>query len=457
MKRPLMIVAVVAGFALSLSARTVWAQEDPYEFLHGYVPSTNAEEDAQRRAFEESVLPVELTGAWYKAVDLARAEEKAHPGNPGGPFAEGVGLLYDGDLEGAQAAWKPLRESAPSLVGKIDWFEGQISRIRANFPDLKLKPFALKENDQQHNLRQYRDKSEGLLKDKKYDEIERTAKELQKPDASDVLGTPFLDVFFEGLSAVDGGFVARQAQLAAWQKAQPKSALARLAAAKMWVSEAAQRRGSGYAYTITPEMQAKMNEALEHAAKAVTTLPPSASESPLIIRVLLDFGRLAGMERAQMDGIAAQGMKQFPWYQTTYQLQSVNLMPKWYGGPGETKALIEKRAKQIGGDEGDIFYAQLVETLLDQDDNVWKNLGLSYPRFQHGMRLLAARNPNSLALRNTALQGAIQQNDTSIIKAYFAAPDGEILDYRWYRYPLYISQARLTGLASGEPASPSVP
>ena len=288
------------------------------------------------------------------------------------------------------------------------------------------------------------------------------AADLQKSGAATVTGRPYLTTFFRQLTTGDPD---DQAAIAAWRAARPRSDLARVAEIDMWTNAAWRARGNGTAADITKTGGQTMSDALDKAAQAIDQLPASALSSPLTFVALQNWAQLSGIGREFQDAIFTEGTAKFPAYNTLYYQRIEFLMPRWYGAPGDVTAMIAARADQIGGIEGDMFYAMALaegtSVMPISKDNPY-----DVTRANRGLAALRARHPDSITLRSAQLSlgfdeafGTPQRLNWELAKAAFAEPNGNQLDATWgnFESPEYrVSYAddRMKTLAV-EPPQPS--
>jgi hypothetical protein len=71
--------------------------------------------------------------------------------------------------------------------------------------------------------------------------------------------------------------------------------------------------------------------------------------------------------RAQADALVDEALSREPGYYYVARVEADNLLPKWYGEPGDTEQFVSKVADRIGGAEGDATYFFVAEaTLVDE-------------------------------------------------------------------------------------------
>lgn len=327
----------------------------------GGVPlSGDAAEDAARIEWAKQMKVLNDAGNWEAMQQRGIEWQKLHPTDPNGWSVQARGAFLSGDVKTAIAAWEKSIEIEPGLEEFASGWLKMARDIEKNFPDIKLQPLQFEPGDAVREGQVWSQKASQLLNARAYDEIEKVVAQLEKSNSANSKGSPFLSLFFGGLGTEGGKVAVRQAQIAAWRAARPKSNLARLAAIQLWTDAAWEARGTGFANTITPAMEARVQEALVRASKSLEVLPESAYYSPLAFEVALEWGHLAGVGRSFLDSMFKDGTELFPNYLPLYRIRANSLLPRWYGEAGEWESMAKKRAGQLGGETGDIFYGRMV-------------------------------------------------------------------------------------------------
>lgn len=374
-------------------------------------------------------------GDWTALHQLGRDWQAGHPDDSDALYAQGLASYMLGDLDSATTELEKFLATNPADARNAKSWLDNVRAIKHNFPDLQLKPLQLVTSDVTLEQIPWVQKGAALLGAKRYDEIEKTAAALQKSNEADIKGTPYLRAFFDGLlHGGDTNFAALQGRIAAWRAARPKSNLARLAALEMWTDAAYKARGTGFASTITPAMEARMDAAIQKGAQTLKTLPKTAFDSPLAFEAVVEWGSLAGVPRDFFDHFFQEGTAKFPNYLPLYTRRARILLPRWYGEPGEWEAMARKRADQIGGENGTVFYARVVWSLSQIVSDLPKESKFDYKRARRGLEILQKRQPDSLAVASARLDTAIESEDWPTAKQVLASPQGFLLDRSWWRW-----------------------
>ena len=398
----------------------------PIAWAHDFVASPDPVENAAREEFSGRMGAFNDKGDWPALLQSGIEWQQLHPTDPNGWYTTAWASYNLGDVDTAIRDYAKADQMEPPT--QPNQLLDNARKARAHYPNLKLKPLQFVGGDASKQESEWQDKGIALLAAKRYDEIEKVARDLQRDNANTVKGKPLLECFFEGLCASEDPLPKRQSRVAAWKTARPNSALARIVGVQLWTDEAWHFRGEGEVDTITPAMQEGVNANVARGLANLQLLPKNAFESPLAFNVTLSWGQIASAPREFFDTTFAAGIGKFPDYYELYTQQEYLLMTRWYGKPGEMEALVARRADALGGERGDIFYARLVWSQISSYDNVWRDTAFSYPRFKRGMRALAKARPDSISVSNALLRGALYEDDFAVQKEFFTSPSGHIID-----------------------------
>lgn len=421
------LVLVLAGAALEIRN----ARAD------GAIVSPDPIENAARKEFSMRMGTFYRAGNWRALLQQGREWQKSHPTDGNGWLIEARGAYLLGDVETAVAAWKRAMEVEPEMAPEAQSWLLEARKLRENFPTLQLKPLQWENGDSAEQIAKWEAKGRALMAAQKWDEIEKTAAQLQVSQTAAVDGTPDLSAFFDGVCEQKPNFATHARRIAAWLKAKPASPLARAAQIELWTDEAWRARGNGFADSITPEGTKRMDECLGRAAALVEALmlkpAKNSFDSPLIFRTLLNWGQLAGIGREGLDAIYAQASQLFPNYQSLHSVRANALLPRWYGEEGEWEQWAKTRADGLKGEAGDIFYARIVMRLAENHGNIFDETKADYPRATRGLEALLARNPNSVSVSSILLKTAIWKKDWKRAQKVLASPIGHRLASFWWK------------------------
>jgi hypothetical protein len=103
----------------------------------------------------------------------------------------------------------------------------------------------------------------------------------------------------------------------------------------------------------------KAHEALEQAELL-------RGDDPEWYNAMLVASAAQHWDRGKADALVDESLSREPGYYYIARIQADNLLPKWYGEPGETERFVAKVADRIGAAEGDATYFLISEYILIQ-------------------------------------------------------------------------------------------
>jgi hypothetical protein len=115
-------------------------------------------------------------------------------------------------------------------------------------------------------------------------------------------------------------------------------------------------------------------------------------------------------------------------------------MPRWYGNEGELEADLEKSADNIGGEAGDMLYAQIVWEIHARSGspNVIKENDFSWPRLDRGFGIIEKHFPDSLAAKSERAYLAAYAGDAEKTREFLKETQGKADLAVWYYKDEYI-------------------
>ena len=100
--------------------------------------------------------------------------------------------------------------------------------------------------------------------------------------------------------------------------------------------------------------------------------------------------------------IFAEAVHTYPSYTPFYFMKVWHLQTRWYGGPGEWEAFAKESADRVGGEAGDILYAQILWYVHDNRfyGNPLGQTAIEWPRARRGFEAIRHRYPDSVFALN---------------------------------------------------------
>jgi len=129
-----------------------------------------------------------------------------------------------------------------------------------------------------------------------------------------------------------------------------------------------------------------MGERLQAAAKCWPK-PESWMKDARFIGLLCNGSPWAATGSQALRHVFNSAIKEFPDYQYYYRSRAIYLLPRWNGEDGELERDLEQSADRIGGEAGDMVYAQVVwDVTLWVTTNVFKENNLSWKRADRALK-----------------------------------------------------------------------
>jgi hypothetical protein len=133
-------------------------------------------------------------------------------------------------------------------------------------------------------------------------------------------------------------------------------------------------------------------------------------------------------DKERFRAIFKQATNAYPGY-VTYQFhRAVYLLPRWGGQEGEWEHELTKAADQLGGEAGDMLYAQVVWRVHEcvGMKNIFEENQLSWPRVDQGFEVIEKKYPDSLFAKNERAHLAVLARDKTNARKYLGEIDGKI-------------------------------
>jgi hypothetical protein len=190
-------------------------------------------------------------------------------------------------------------------------------------------------------------------------------------------------------------------------------------------------RGSGNADTVSDQGWKLFFERLNQATAILDDAKLLNEKCPLYWSTMMGIGLGLQISKEQFNDIFNQAIQAEPDYEGYYETRAVFLLPRWYGADGEWEKDLAQSADKIGGDDGDMLYAQIVWSIHRYDfgnsGNIFEeNPQISWDRVDRGFAVIEKRFPNSLAAKNERAHLAALDGDKEKARAYFIQTQGNI-------------------------------
>ena len=271
-----------------------------------------------------------------------------------------------------------------------------------------------------------------LLAAKDYDKLDDLAAKYRASKECYADGIWKLALVYDALvpsdKVPDAEWEARLAALRDWILAKPDSITPRVALAIDLTAYAWKARGGGWANSVTEEGWRLFEQRLNQAVDVLTQAKPLKEKCPQYWVVLMRAALGKQVNKTQFKYIFDQAINLEPDFAALYFRRAIYLLPRWYGDEGEWEKDLAQSADRIGGENGDMLYAQVVWKMHNymNSKNIFKEANLSWARVGKGFDAIEKYFPNSLAAKNESAQLAGLAADKEKARKYFIQTEGKV-------------------------------
>lgn len=265
--------------------------------------------------------------------------------------------------------------------------------------------FVVEESREGKELHEIRTQAAQLLKSGQFEELDDVARQYRASKTSFPDGHWKLGEFYRGIipgdEANDSDWKTTLHALNSWEQARPKSVTAHVALANFLVSYAWKARGNDWATNVTEMGWKLMRERLTLALNTLKEAEMLEEKCPAQWSVLFSIALGMDVPKPQYEKLWKQAVDLYPRYPNYYFSKAYYLLPRWHGGPNDTADFMTKAADALGGDDGDLLYAQTAYSLQTSiGGNVIEECNLSAERIDKGLKVIEKRFPDSIQARN---------------------------------------------------------
>lgn len=268
-----------------------------------------------------------------------------------------------------------------------------------------------------------------LLSAQKYSELDALAEDFRKSGVCFEDGTWKLNLFYQAVSdlgaeARENDWETRLALLRHWFEKDTECITPRVAMARALVGYAWHARGDHWASEVPKDAWNPVSERVKEAYRILEAARALPEKCPGWYSAWMKMAMLAGTSREQYDQVFEEGLKSFPSYTPLYFSKTWYLLERWYGKRGEWESFAANSANTLGGEEGDILYAQIVWYVHDSRffGNPIRESAIEWARVQRGFEAIRRSYPNSIFALNEycAISGFAPTNARQRMRSLFA-------------------------------------
>ena len=278
-------------------------------------------------------------------------------------------------------------------------------------------PLTIIQTDEQKDRKTIKEKAAALLAAGDLVALERMAQDYRQSKACYADGMWKLKQVYEGLvlerKSTDREWTNRLAVLGNWTRTQPKSTTARVALAQALIDYGWAARGTGFAPTVTDQGWKLFGERLTQAAQVLHDAENLEEKCPRLWSAWLTIAMGMGAEKSDYEALFQKATAAEPGFAGYYIQKAMYLLPRWHGKAKDTARFLESAANSLGGEAGDVLYAQVAWSLQGVEGNIFDTdaCGLSWPRTERGFVVLERRYPNSPFVQNAHAYLAVMGSD----------------------------------------------
>jgi len=223
-------------------------------------------------------------------------------------------------------------------------------------------------SSQENELPEFDVRVRTLLYEDKFDELEDLAAAIRsKPDLLD--GSPRMHCFYEAMLRnyiVEQDLVERLEHLDEWHKAIPHSPIPEIAASRIWLDMARSIRERA-TRPLGEADQRLVNERVTRAHAYIMAALRLRRQDPELYVPYLTLAAMQEWSPAQIDTVFDEAMKLDPHYAPVHLTRASIMLPGRGGNKGDIERLASDIRNRLGGQKGDIAYAQIALVALRDD------------------------------------------------------------------------------------------
>lgn len=290
-----------------------------------------------------------------------------------------------------------------------------------------------------------------LLQRSDYQALDAMAATLRRSTEAYARGDWPIGFFFTGVVCIPKGssqaeWEAQIQKLRDWFEKDPDCITPRLAMARRLIEYAWEARGNKWAKDVTEEGWRLFGERIAEARRIIKAAENLGTSCPLYYSTRLRLALVDGTSREEYDRLFQESVAAFPTYATFYLVKANYLLPRWHGNEGEWEAFATEAANKIGGENGDILYAQIVWSMHDARyfGNIFKETAVEWSRTERGFQALSRRFPNSISVPSEYcyLAGLAPEAGRSVARRIYAQLDNRVDLSVWKNMERWMSDHR---------------
>ncbi len=263
-----------------------------------------------------------------------------------------------------------------------------------------------------------------MLQKKQYDKLDDWYSQLEKSQKQQADGSwktnAFLTKLLDDEAISDSDFQQRIFEAKTWLKTKPKSVTARILLAKLYIDYGWFARGHEYGDQVSKQGWSNFDKRISQGKETLDADKEIKNNSARAYSLYSQIALAQGMPKNEFLSLVEECHKKYPKYLPIDQSATNFLLERWYGKRLETEEFIEKRANQIGGNEGDKAYAQLVWSERPYLENLFAAQSpIQWSRVKKGFKQIFREFPQDQNAKSTYFSLCQQANDPEAVALAF--------------------------------------
>lgn len=211
----------------------------------------------------------------------------------------------------------------------------------------------------------------------------------------------------------------RNARYLKWIDENPKNCqFMRILMSRIYLATGYRARGGGFANTVTEDAWEIFYENMEKSWGVIEPVFENEHIPAEAYTCAIIAGKNLQWPREDVNVYLRKSVEQWPTYHRTYAEEAVARLPRWGGQPEDTARFAKVLANKVGGDDGEILYAQVARHVTRFVG--WKSIviptGFSPTRLMKGLVLLSEKTQDEYAINQALLFAAMIQDADSAEK-----------------------------------------
>jgi len=304
--------------------------------------------------------------------------------------------------------------------------------LAGNSPAAVAPTVRFVQSSEAKEMNDLRVQASGMLEKEDYEQLESLADKLRSSKDRYPNGVWKLFTVYAGLDFdvrdTNALFEARQKQLENWIDAKPDSIMARIAMARLLTSYAWKARGGDTADKVNDAGWRIFFDRLHKALAVLDKAKTLKEKCPAYWLALQNVALGMQFDKAKYQEFFQQAIAQEPDCTELYSARATYLLPRWYGKEGEWEQDLTQSADRIGGEAGDLLYAQVAWSLQSYtgSGSFFEVNKLSWERIERGFAILVKQYPDSVFAWNQRAHLAALAGDKAKAQEYFLHTRGEV-------------------------------